>query len=240
MNQNNYNSDFATYYDLMYSWKDYAAEAQKIIQLIGQYQPHLADIRLLEVACGTGLYLQYFAPVFASVAGLDQSSAMLQIAQKKLPDLPLFEADMRQFELGQTFDVLVCLFGSIAYMPDEEALTQAIQCFARHTQPSGIVIVEAFVAPDKYRENEPHALQISQPDIKLSRHNTSTRRGDKAIFDMHTLVSTAQETIYFREYHELMLFDFETFARAFQKAGLQPVTATSLARDRALIVGIRP
>jgi predicted TPR repeat methyltransferase len=50
------------------------------------------------------------------VTGLDVSAPMLKVAAAKLPGVPLVEADMTQFELGERFDVVLCVYDSINHL----------------------------------------------------------------------------------------------------------------------------
>lgn len=43
--------------------------------------------------------------------------------------------------------------------------------------------------------------------VKVSRHTVSRRRGNLAILDFHFLLSTKKGVQYFRDLHELALFD---------------------------------
>ncbi|MGD0250923.1 MAG: methyltransferase domain-containing protein, partial [Thermoplasmata archaeon] len=68
----------ADVYDRVYAWKDYAAEAVRIRQLVRRYGPTDAHA-LLDVACGTGEHLRFLGRWYR-VTGLDSSSAMLSFA----------------------------------------------------------------------------------------------------------------------------------------------------------------
>ena len=70
---------------------------------------------LLDVACGTGKHLERLAQDH-SVEGMDLDAALLELALRRLPGVPLHQADMTSFELGRRFDAVVCLFSSIGYV----------------------------------------------------------------------------------------------------------------------------
>ena len=75
----------------------------------------LTSRRLLDVACGTGLHLSYLTYRF-QVEGLDRDEQLLAIARQRNPEVPLHHADMVDFALGRTFDVVTCLFSAIGYV----------------------------------------------------------------------------------------------------------------------------
>jgi len=65
-------------YDQIYA----KPERQTDLRLIEQWLPaRFEGARVLEIACGTGYWTQFFAPVAKSVLGVDASAETLQIAQ---------------------------------------------------------------------------------------------------------------------------------------------------------------
>ncbi|MCK4965014.1 MAG: class I SAM-dependent methyltransferase, partial [Dehalococcoidia bacterium] len=122
--------DAAKYYDKIYSFKDYEQEAAEIAQIIEQ---HLCSDgrRLLDVACGTGRHVEYLKDQF-EVEGLDISHEMLAIARRRNPNVPFYEADITNFDLGRTFDVITCLFSAIGYAKTLELASKAIACMEMH------------------------------------------------------------------------------------------------------------
>jgi len=89
-------SEMAQYYDRIYSFKDYAAETEK---LIGWIEAHRQSngVRLLDVACGTGRHLELLSKSF-DAEGLDLSSELLELARERNPGTAFHCADMRTFE----------------------------------------------------------------------------------------------------------------------------------------------
>ena len=81
---------------------------------------------LLELACGTGAVLQYFADDF-EIFGLDLSAGMLSVARKRLPRVPLSRQDMRKFAIPRSFDT-ICLRLRLDQPPPEvQRLVQGIR-----------------------------------------------------------------------------------------------------------------
>jgi len=67
-------------YDQIYA----KPERQADLRLIEQWLPsRFEGARVLEIACGTGYWTQFFAPVSKRVLGLDASAETLQIAQAR-------------------------------------------------------------------------------------------------------------------------------------------------------------
>lgn len=216
-------SDSAGIYDAVYSFKDYAGEAAKLHRLIRAHslnQAHSASAStLLDVACGTGKHLEQFGQWY-EVEGLDLDRTLLGIAQERLGNVPLHAADMVSFDLGRRFDAVTCLFSSIGYVGTEERLNQAIATMANHLDPSGVLIVEPWLAPETWVNNRPHLLSVDEPDLKIARMSISGQEGRLAIVDFTYLVGTPEGVRQFSERHEVALFTDGEYRDAFAAAGL--------------------
>lgn len=230
-----YNTSFAQHYDLMYSWKNYAQETETVKQLIAQHKKNNGK-RLLEVACGTGNYLQLLQNDFA-LTGIDLSADMLAVAAAKLPNIPLVQADMQNFCLNQTFDVLLCLFSSIAYLKNYTELQQTLQNFYQHLAVGGVAIIEAFITTNKYKPNKVHALYIDTEQVKLSRHSATHLQNDILQTTLHTLVTTKAGVEYFVEEHFLNLFEEQKVVALMQTIGFEVIVIPNgLMPDRNLYI----
>ena len=129
----------ARLYDAIYSFKDYAAEAARVHELIQQRAPGATT--LLDVACGTGKHLEHLRAHY-DAEGLDLNADLLAIARERNPETKLHEVDMVDFDLDEQFDAVTCLFSSIGYVQTVERLDQAIATMARHLSARGVLVVE--------------------------------------------------------------------------------------------------
>ena len=206
----------AEFYDAIYAWKDYAADVRRLDGLIAQHK-RAPGVRLLDVCCGTGKHLELLRHTY-DVQGLDMDPAMLAIARKRCPGVPLYQADATDFDLGQQFDVVTCLFSSIGYCVSAGQLQEAISTMERHLLPGGVLLVEPFIAPEDFHERHVNAFFVDQPDLKVARMNVSKRRGNVAILDFEYLIATSDGVQRATEHHELGLFSDSDFREAF--AGL--------------------
>lgn len=208
----------AELYDLIYSFKDYESEASKIRDLIRSEHPEARSI--LDVACGTGEHAQLLAKDF-SVDGIDLDSTMVDIARRKVPSGRFFVANMSSFDVGHRYDVVQCLFSSIGYLTNPKDVVSAFQCFAKHLNPGGVVIVEPWLTPESYTAGVPHmAPPVDRPDIKIARMNVSEREGNLSRLRFHYLLARSQGVEYFHEDHELALYSVEEMLEFFRQAGL--------------------
>jgi SAM-dependent methyltransferase len=213
-----YGGDLAAIYDATYAFKDYTADVAYLRESIGRHHPEAAS--LLETAAGTGRYLELLRPHFHIVEGLDHSGPMLARAAIRLPGVPLYEADMTDFELGKRFDVVCCLFRSIAYCGSVQRMHAAVAAMARHLAEGGLLLIEPFFTPETYWVGHVTLNQSDTSDGRIAWMYVSEREDRLARFRMHFLVGTPAGIEHFEEVHELGLFTREDYQEAFAAADL--------------------
>jgi SAM-dependent methyltransferase len=224
-------------YDRIYAFKDYRTEAETLVELIHR-DLRSGGRRLLDVACGTGLHLQFLRSEF-DVEGLDIDRELLNIARRRLPGVPLHQGDMIDFDLEHQFDVVTCLFSSIGYVCTLDNLHKAIDAMAAHLLPGGLLLVEPWFAPAAWKPDTVHSLFIDEPELRIARINTSRADGRLSYFDLHYLIGTPEGTEHLVERHELGLFEQEEMIDAFQAAGLEVGYDRDGPMGRGLYIGRR-
>ncbi len=226
-------SKSAHLYDLIYRFKNYASESQKIIDLLEKECPHAQTI--LDVACGTAEHDKYLSEKYR-VDGIDLDPNFVKIASDKNPKGHFYRADMRDFSLQKTYDVVLCLFSSIGYVKSMDNVVKALDCFKRHAAHDGVIIVEPWFTPEVWQNGSIHMLTAETGDSKVCRMNLSGREGDVSILNFHYLVGTPGKIEHFTERHELSLFTVEQMKNAFQTAGLEVIYDSEGLSGRGLYI----
>lgn len=226
----------ARYYDRVYHFKDYAAEATHLTQIVRELNPEART--LLDVACGTGKHLETLQQSF-TVEGLDLSAGLLEVARERLPDVTFYQDDMTTFDLGKTYDVVTCLFGAVAYAETPERLNTTIARLAAHLAPGGVLLVELFLLANTFREGNAQLLCVDDPDVKVARMSMSQREGNVAILPFDYLITTPEGVIHLAEEHRLGLFSLDEYERAFLKVGIAPTFYGGGHLQRGLYAGVR-
>ena len=102
--------------------------------------------RVLEVGCGTGVFLRRAADVGAEVVGVDSSEALLQLARERVPDADLRLADMEALPFeDDSFDV-VAGFNSFFFAVDMVAALREAGRVARTGAP---VVIQVWGRHDR-------------------------------------------------------------------------------------------
>jgi ubiquinone/menaquinone biosynthesis C-methylase UbiE len=231
-------SKTARYYDLVYSFKDYEGEADRLRTIIEE-RLRSGGKRLLDVACGTGNHIAHLKQHF-QVEGLDISEEFIEIARRKHPNVIFHHGDMIEFDLADEFDVVTCLFSSIGYVRTLPNLTRAVACMTRHVTHGGLLIIEPWFTSEAWHAPSVHASLVDEPDLKIARVNTSFVDGRLSYFDLHYLIATLEGTEHFVERHELGLFETEEVHNALTEAGLDVTYDAEGLTGRGLFVGRRP
>jgi SAM-dependent methyltransferase len=235
-----YDARLTDVYDAIYRarGKDYPAEAAQVAELARQRHP--AATSLLDVACGTGAHLAAFADVFDHVEGLEFSADMIEAARRRLPAVPLHAGDMRDFDLGRTFDVVTCMFSSIAYMADDAELTAALTRMAAHLVPGGVVVIEPWWFPETFLPGYVAGDAATVDGRTIARVSHTVRDGGVSRMSAHYLVAEADSGVrHFVVEHINTLFSRERYELAFKSAGLGVEYLPGGPSGRGLFVAVR-
>ena len=231
--------ELAKYYDLIYHWKDYKAEAHTVKELIKKYK-NSDGKKLLDVGCGTGMHLKYFNDDF-SCTGIDINNEMVEVAKCKVKNVIFEQGDMIDFSLKTEYDAILCLFSSIGYVKTYSNLEKTIKNFAKHLKKEGVLIIEPWFTKSTYWVGEPGMTIYDGKDIKIARLNTTKIEGNLSIMEMHYLIAERNEEIkYFSDTHEVGLFEIDRTLEFMEKAKFRSeFLRDGLMKDRGLFIGVK-
>ncbi|MCH7625098.1 MAG: class I SAM-dependent methyltransferase [Chloroflexi bacterium] len=107
---------------------------------------------VLELGCGTGRVTIPIAQAGVNIVGLDFSEAMLDIARSKAEGLPgnsgelsLQLGDMRDFDLGRQFSLIIIPFRGFLSLLSVEDEISTLREIRRHLLPDGRLVFNIFV-----------------------------------------------------------------------------------------------
>lgn len=234
-----YGADASEIYELLHQGKgkDYGAEAEEIAGLIRALRPDATS--LLDVACGTGAHLHHFRKAFARVEGLEMSGPMAAAARRRLPGVTVHDGDMRDFALGSAFCAITCMFGSIGYLTDTTELNAALDRFARHLIPGGVVAIDPWWFPETFLDGYVSSGTATVAGRTLARVSHAVRVENTSRMRVHYLVADAEAGVrHFSETHRITLFTREQYEAAFTAAGLTVEWTEHLHSGRGLFTGV--
>src|SRR3954469_10633775 len=96
---------------------------------------------ILELACGTGRLTIPLARAGHEVVALDASHAMLRTTQAKAEaedlGITVVQGDMRAFDLGRRFPLVILCCNSLAHLTTNEEVKAGLACVLKHLAPGG-------------------------------------------------------------------------------------------------------
>lgn len=107
---------------------------------------------VLEVGCGTGRVLIPMARGGVDIVGIDASPGMLAVCRQRLAREPrevaaraqVIRADMREFDLGQTFALATIPFRPFQHLLTTDDQLSCLRCIRAHLAVGGHLILDVF------------------------------------------------------------------------------------------------
>jgi ubiquinone/menaquinone biosynthesis C-methylase UbiE len=154
----------------MYRWAEYYDLTQRGVT--GDVDFYLemgkqVDGEILDLACGTGRITIPLAEAGLKVTGLDLSAEMLKRAKQKAEArgvadrITFIQGDMRSFDLGKTFSLIMIPFRSFLHLLHIHEQMKALACVRKHLAPGGKFVLNVFVPKIShlYEESEKMSLR---------------------------------------------------------------------------------
>jgi len=142
---------YADQYDLLYSDKDYEAECDILEEVFRRYGD--GNVRaILDLGCGTGNHAVLLGRRGYQVIGVDRSADMIRIARDKaksqgLTEIVFKQGDIRDVDLGQTFDVVLMMFAVLGYQLTNDNVLAVLRNARRHLRHRGILVFDVWYGP---------------------------------------------------------------------------------------------
>lgn len=166
-------NDYANYYNLLYSDKDYASEI-KYIDTIIKSQVKTAST-LLNIGCGTGRHDVLLKDFGYRIKGIDLSETMISMAKLlEEPGKLTFEvADARTYRSEIQYDVVLSLFHVVNYQCSNESLLNFFKTAHAHLKNGGIFIFDSWYGPALLTDKPYKKIkEIENDELKIRRKTT--------------------------------------------------------------------
>lgn len=140
---------YTGYDPIAWIYKEYFGQKQiekalpPLEQLLLRHLPEKAQI--LDLCCGAGELAQQLLTKGYEVTGLDGSETMLRYARENAPSGEFILGDARFFELPPTFDAVVSISGSLAYIIKIEELISAFRRVYAALQKNGLFVFNMYL-----------------------------------------------------------------------------------------------
>jgi SAM-dependent methyltransferase len=130
--------------------KHYDAIAGKLEEDLEFYRQMAAGCSalVLDLACGTGRVTVPLARAGLKVWGLEINPAMLRLAREKAQHqnlkIEFIQADMRDFNLAEKFELIFIAYNSMQHLLDDLSLEMFFTSVKKHLLPHGRLIIDIF------------------------------------------------------------------------------------------------
>lgn len=135
------------YSSLAHMYDQLMGDAQGFEDWMSFVQPFTyPNMKILDLACGSGELSLRLSQQGFSVIGLDLSEAMLEVAKSKDShhQIDFRLGDMRDFDLKTSVDMVICAVDSLHYLENIDQLHQTFTCVKRHLNDGGIFIFDLY------------------------------------------------------------------------------------------------
>jgi ubiquinone/menaquinone biosynthesis C-methylase UbiE len=210
---------FAGYYDRIYENVDYREEAEFIKWAIENHR-ECEGKKLLDVACGTGTHASILARDF-QILGVDINDEMLRIAREKVPDARFIQGDMKELDLGEKFDAVICMFSAIHYNTTYSELEKTLKNFYNHLNDGGVVIFDFSLNKENWIEGLVSVDTVVEENLKLARICQSHLEGTVFNANFVFLVKENGKLDFDIDQHQLGVFEMERAVDIMEKIGFK-------------------
>lgn len=176
--------DIISFFDKCAPWWDSdMVRNEDLIAMILDNGGIKPGIRVLDVACGTGvLFPDYLKREVASVTGIDISPEMAKIAQSKFPQVDVICGDVETAEFAEPFDAIM-VYNAFPHFPDPARL---IKVLAGLVKPGGKLSVAHGMSRAQLTNH--HAGRASAVSIDLL-HEKELAALMEPYFDVDVIIS---------------------------------------------------
>lgn len=144
------------------------------LEFYQQWMPTNKDARILELCCGTGRLTIPIAKRGYTICGVDYTSSMLEQAKAKATkeglDISFIEADIREMNLNDTFDMIFIPFNSIHHLYTNDDFFKAFQVVKNHLKEGGKFLFDCF------NPNLQYIVESEKKEQKVAEYTTSDGR----------------------------------------------------------------
>ncbi|MFQ5405875.1 MAG: class I SAM-dependent DNA methyltransferase [Candidatus Micrarchaeia archaeon] len=169
--------------------------------------------RVLDLGCGTGLFLRKIQTCGGSGVGVDISEKMLEIARSNLDsdNFVLLKKDMLKISFKHEFDLVSCLYDSVNYVTDKRKLLSLFKKVFRALKPKGVFVFDFNTLKKKASGSIQKEISIDKRKINLK----SYYRGNFWFLEI-SVIENGRE---FVEIHKERLYSRKDIVPLLREAG---------------------
>lgn len=208
-------SGSAKWYDVILGKDEYLKNANFVSKQLQKF-----DVKtVLELACGSGLYLFPLKKNGFDVEGLDISKEMLDVARKRSKSIKLYQQDMTKFKTNKKYDAILILNSGLALLPNHSLIDKTIKQCQKNLNDNGILLIDLpnhkkeIKESNFNQEHEEYKIPNGKIDV-IFRHN---KQGKKWIEEWDGFVKQGKKLSQFKEYYEELIYSPKEIEKSLKK-----------------------
>lgn len=195
--------------------------------------------RLLDVGCGTGVFLENAIAAGHDGYGIDSSTEMVEVARRRLGNQRVRVQRMQDLAEEDVYHLVCSISWPIHYCATEQELLDVLRRFRRSLRSGGIVLLQ--VANDEQMDG---AVRVDrepgprgEPDDTLFIHRVTPTRDRQHRFTVEYVYASQHHEELLYETHELRFASPSLIVEALQAADFNDVEVVDPGSIAPFIIG---
>ena len=232
-------NEFAKRYDLHTPPGHYRHDHAFVIAEALRVEP--THCRLLDIGCGTGVFLEAACAAGIDGYGLDASEPMIDCARERLPGERLRVERMQEITDQDAYDVVCALSWTIHYCESEAELDDVVSRCRDALRPRGLLVLQ--VADDGQMTGAVNIAREAgpsgEPDDTLLIHRFRPRHdeGHTVLADYVYASCAAREIL--AEQHQLAFANPSMITATLRRAGFRDIRVVNEGSLSPFVTGVR-
>lgn len=212
-------SGSAKWYDIILGIEEYEKNADFVSSQLKKFKVK----KVLELACGSGLYLHPLKNKGFDVEGLDISEEMIKVAKKRCKSVKMYNQDMTKFKINKKYDAILILNSGLALLPNYSLIEKTIKLCQEHLNKKGILMIDVSNHEKEIKEsnfNQTHEEYITSNE-KINVIFKDYKKKDKWITEWHGFVKRGNKFLQFKEYFEELIYSPKKLEKCLENEGFK-------------------
>jgi SAM-dependent methyltransferase len=223
-------SGSAKWYDVILGKDEYEKNAQFVSKQLQKFNVKT----VLEIACGSGLYLFPLKKNGFDVEGLDISKKMLDAVKKRSKAIKIYQQDMTKFNTKKKYDAILVLNSGMVLLPNHSLIDETLKRCYNNLNSKGILLIDLPNHKKEIKEsnfNQDHEKYII-PNGKIDVIFRHRKTGNKWIEEWYGFVKKGNKVSQFKEYYEELIYSPRRIEKSLKNYGFEILNIFGSRRGR--------
>lgn len=212
-------SSSSDWYDVILGKDEYKKNAK----FVSRQLKHFGVKTVLEVACGSGLYLFPLKKAGFDIEGFDISKEMLDMARKRSRAIKLYQQNMTKFKINKKYDAILILNSGLSLLPNHQLIDKTIKQCQKHLSDNGILLIDLPNHKKEIRESNftQEHRQYKIPNGKIDVIFRDYQKKNKWVAEWCGFVKRGNKFIQFKEHYEELIYSPKIVEKSLKNHGFR-------------------